>query len=127
MSEVVGVDAAPGMVEEFRKKLEANHKSNVSVKCGKITDLEEDIGKFDLVVSVLTFHHIDDIVALLTQLKPLLNEKGAVVGLDLLKEPHSLKFHNAHAHKHGGLYLYLPVLYNICLFRLKVSISDGCI
>jgi len=63
-----------------------------------------DNRKFDLIVSVMTFHHIGDVQAAISLLASLLKPSGKLFIFDLMKSDISNLFHSHHAHQHAGVH-----------------------
>mmetsp|Transcript_26482 Transcript_26482/g.74015 ORF Transcript_26482/g.74015 Transcript_26482/m.74015 type:complete len:226 (+) Transcript_26482:158-835(+) len=105
---VVGVDAAEGMVSEFEKKLDQlKSVDNVVAEWATISSFsarEAEQGRYDVVLSVFTFHHVEDRKAVLQEVRRLLKPNGYALIVDLLETPNSMLFHSSHAHKHGGVH-----------------------
>jgi 2-polyprenyl-3-methyl-5-hydroxy-6-metoxy-1,4-benzoquinol methylase len=81
--ELVGIDTSSGMLEVFNKKTEGDdrfrsHNINLEEK-----ELNE---KFDLIISSMAFHHLNDPKAVLTKLKKNLNPDGKIIIVDLDEE-----------------------------------------
>jgi len=83
---VTGVDSSRGMLEVLHRKIEANRIGNVTA-CR--LDLERgDVleGHYDLVVTTMTLHHVQDIPPLLDQFVKILKPGGRVCIADLDSE-----------------------------------------
>jgi 2-polyprenyl-3-methyl-5-hydroxy-6-metoxy-1,4-benzoquinol methylase len=81
---IVGVDTSEGMLEVFDNKF-----SNFDNITRKNINLEDGKGlecKFDLIVSSMVFHHLNDPNKTLSILKEHLNENGKIAIVDLDKE-----------------------------------------
>lgn len=77
---LVGVDVSQGMLDVFNQKAKAyDFISTVNV------DLEKDNlnDTFDLIVTSMAFHHLDDPKVILQKLSGMLNENGMIVVVDL--------------------------------------------
>ena len=92
---LVGIDTSEGMLEVFNKKTEG-HENIESL----LIDLETEnyTNKFDLIVSSMTFHHLNNPKEMLTKLKSMLKPKGRIGIVDLDKEDGSFHPDN---HKMG--------------------------
>lgn len=80
---ILGIDTSEGMLAVFDEKVkEHNHISS------KLINLEkEDLDKkFDLVVSSMTFHHLDEPQKAIQKLSKMLNPGGKLAIVDLEKE-----------------------------------------
>ncbi len=97
---LVGIDTSEGMLDVFIKKTaDANHITSILV------DLEkEDCDQtFDLIVSSMAFHHLNNPQKLLGKLKTMLKPGGKIAIVDLDKEDGSFHPDNdAMGVKHFG-------------------------
>ncbi len=91
IKEVIGVDSSLKMVEVFNKKAKDNNIENAKAYH---FDLEKEKLKedFDLIVSSMVFHHIEDIEKILKSLYYHLKDSGYIAIADLVKEDGS--FHD---------------------------------
>jgi tRNA (cmo5U34)-methyltransferase len=91
---LVGVDTSKGMLEVFDTKTQGH--SNIS---SKLVDLENESmeGEFDLIVSSMAFHHLDDPAKMVHTLKSLLSENGSMAIVDLEKEDGTFHGNNEEA------------------------------
>lgn len=83
---VTGVDSSKGMLEVLQGKAERAGLDNVT---GLAADLDEDksvAGRYHLVVSSMTLHHIQDVPRLLGRLRRSLHPGGYIALADLDKE-----------------------------------------
>lgn len=82
---VTCADNAPGMLETLEAKVQANGIENIKTLYVDITSGARLDGRFDLVVSNMAFHHIEDIDGLLAQFADVLVKGGhaCVADLDL--------------------------------------------
>lgn len=83
--EILGIDTSSGMLAVFEEKAKdfpGAHSINI--------DLEKEElkieSKFDLIVSSMAFHHLNEPALLLKKLKPLLSANGKIAIIDLDKE-----------------------------------------
>ncbi|EFN54882.1 hypothetical protein CHLNCDRAFT_134986 [Chlorella variabilis] len=109
---LVGVDTSPGMIAAFQRKAEARGDGKLRCVLAELTGPESltsstpaDGGaavpeQYDLAISLMTFHHIQDIAGTLRLLKHHLKPGGSVAIFDLLATPASIRFHSP-AHSHG--------------------------
>lgn len=79
---VIGIDISESLLS-IAKKTRSSSKS--SFICMDAQHLGLNL-KFDLIVSQNTFHHIEDIPALLTQLKKYLTPKGKIILTDVTSD-----------------------------------------
>jgi len=101
LAHVTMADSSDGMLEVLRRKLAAGAAGNATAL--KL-DLEHDPlppGRFDLVCSLLTLHHVHDLDRVLGQLRAALGEGGTLCVADLDAEDGSFHGHSADAH-HGA-------------------------
>jgi len=80
---VTGVDSSPGMLDVFRRKIVEGHLKNVNTL---YLDPEKDgilTGRFHVIVSSMTLHHIRQIEPLLEQFHHVLYPGGQVCIADL--------------------------------------------
>jgi cyclopropane fatty-acyl-phospholipid synthase-like methyltransferase len=88
---VTGVDSSTGMIDIFNTKIIRESIVNVTTKCIDIDKGELLDGRYDLVVSSMTFHHIKNIPELLKHLFSVLAVSGTICIADLDLE--NGKFH----------------------------------
>lgn len=92
LGSIVGLDSSQGMLERLNRKIQELKYINVRTEqC----DLEKGAlpsGKFHLITSAMTLHHIPDIVPVLKSLRVLLNPGGWIALADLESEDGS--FHD---------------------------------
>jgi predicted TPR repeat methyltransferase len=94
------VDTSAGMLDVMRAKVEAG-----TIPDARIWDLDLVSGsvpdeRFDLVVTVMTLHHIDDLRPVLAAFRDLLDQGGHLCIADLEAEDGS--FHTDDFHGHNG-------------------------
>jgi 2-polyprenyl-3-methyl-5-hydroxy-6-metoxy-1,4-benzoquinol methylase len=82
---VTGVDSSQGMINVFRAKIADRHLSNAHARFLDIDRGDTVPGRYHLIVSSMTFHHVCDIARLLERLRGALHPSGylAVADLDL--------------------------------------------
>ncbi|MFI5330217.1 MAG: class I SAM-dependent DNA methyltransferase [Desulfobaccales bacterium] len=91
---ITGVDSSPGMLAVFRDKVQKQGLTNVRPQ---LVDLEQGgrvAGRFQLLVSSMTMHHVEDTAALLRGWFELLLPGGRLAVADLDTEDGS--FHSDH-------------------------------
>ena len=91
---ITGVDSSPGMLAVFRDKVQKQGLTNVHPQ---LVDLEQGgrvAGRFHLLVSSMTMHHVEDTAALLREWFELLLPGGRLAVADLDTEDGS--FHSDH-------------------------------
>ncbi len=92
---ITGVDTSAKMVEEFNKKSNTPH-----IKAYQ-TRLEDLPNSFDLILSSMTFHHIEDIDTLIQNLAKKLRPKGFICVADLVREDGSFHSDTTGVHHFG--------------------------
>lgn len=104
LSDAVGpvtmADTSTGMLDVMRAKVEAG-----TIPDARVWDLDLATGsvpdeRFDLIVTVMTLHHIDDLARVLAAFRELLEESGHLCVVDLDAEDGS--FHTDDFHGHHG-------------------------
>ncbi|MCR8850332.1 class I SAM-dependent methyltransferase [Rossellomorea sp. SC111] len=75
-SAVVGVDISEKMIS---RALVENNDENIKYVCSPIEDLSYPIEPFDLIVSSLAIHYIEDYESLIRKLHTLLNPNGILI------------------------------------------------
>ncbi len=96
VGEMVLADPSAGMLEVVNEKLAADSPSNVSgLRFDLLADPPPAGPPFDLVVSLLVLHHLDDTLAALSAILGLLRSGGRLALADLDAEDGS--FHDADA------------------------------
>lgn len=93
-------DTSTGMREVMRAKIAAGALPDAEVWDLDLATQPVPDERFDLIVTVLTLHHIDDIDAVLAAFATLLSENGTLCIVDLDKEDGS--FHGEGFHGHSG-------------------------
>jgi len=87
---IIAVDTSRSMLDKLASKPEL--KDKVEIRCGDILDEPLDM-RFDLIMSAMTMHHVEDTARLIEKLAEHLNDSGMVALADLDKEDGS--FHPA--------------------------------
>jgi len=93
-------DTSTGMREVMRAKIAAGALPDAELWDVDLATQPAPDDRFDLIVTVLTLHHIDDIDAVLAAFATLLSENGTLCVVDLDKEDGS--FHGEGFHGHSG-------------------------
>lgn len=75
-SKVVGVDISKNMIE---KAIAENHHEKLEFICMPIEDIEFQNQKFDIIVSSLAIHYVDDYSKLIAKISSLLNGGGEFI------------------------------------------------
>ena len=91
VKEITGVDTSKGMIDVFEKKIKEGKVENI--RCFNLDIYKDKLPeKYDLIVSSMVFHHIEDINQILKILYSYLHEGGYIAIADLVKEDGS--FHD---------------------------------
>lgn len=82
---ITAVDGSVGMIEELQKKIFENGILNITTQC---FDLEHELRllsgkKFDLIMSMMVLHHLEDPEKIIGELWGLLKDDGVVCLIDL--------------------------------------------
>jgi ubiquinone/menaquinone biosynthesis C-methylase UbiE len=97
---IIGADSSAGMLERLNSKLRTSGISNV---CTTLCDASKGVfpaGKYHIITSAMTLHHVEEIAPLLKSLKNLLHPGGIIALADLEAEDGSFHedptgvFHN---------------------------------
>ena len=98
---IVGIDLSKGMLEVFKQKIKEKDLKNITIKQQDIFKEDLEQKDFDLIITSMTFHHIENIKSALEKLKKYLKEEGYIVIIDLDKEDGT--FHSSNLDvKHFG-------------------------
>jgi ubiquinone/menaquinone biosynthesis C-methylase UbiE len=92
---IIGADSSPGMLSVLKNKIKAQGLTNVRTQ---LVDFEKGgriDGKFHLIASSMTLHHVPDTVALFRQWHGLLLPGGVLAAADLDTEDGSFHGNNA--------------------------------
>ena len=89
---VTGIDSSQGMLAVLEEKIREQHLTNVTARCMDLEKGELPDGKYDLIVSSMTFHHIRDVRQVLAILFSLLKPGGTLAIADL--DSDNGKFHD---------------------------------
>lgn len=99
VKKIVAVDNSPSMLLEFQSKCDAFVcETEVIEKDLSIESLERS---FDGIISSMTIHHLEDIIALFAKLYAMLEDGGFIAIADLDSEDGSFHSDNAGVHHHG--------------------------
>ncbi len=99
VKKIVAVDNSPSMLLEFESKCnEFVCETEVIEKDLSVETLER---KFDGIISSMTIHHLEDIIALFSKLYAMLDEGGFIAIADLDAEDGSFHSDNTGVHHHG--------------------------
>lgn len=92
VASITGIDSSPGMLDILRAKVAEGKLTNVHSQLVDVEKGETVTGKFDLITSSMTLHHIVDPKALLQHLNAALVPGGILAIADL--EPDGGLFHD---------------------------------
>jgi ubiquinone/menaquinone biosynthesis C-methylase UbiE len=87
---ITGVDSSAGMLEVLNGKIDRQGHTNVTAR--RLDPGDDLSGAYDLIVSSMTFHHIQDVDALLAQFFLALKTPGWLCIADL--DPEQGEFHD---------------------------------
>ncbi|MDN5305279.1 MAG: hypothetical protein PWP46_2166 [Fusobacteriaceae bacterium] len=87
---LIGIDNSNDMLNILKEKIDLENIKNISL----YNSLEEVKENYDIVVSSMAFHHIEDIDNLIKNLKSKLNKNGQIFIFDLCKEDGSFHKNN---------------------------------
>ncbi len=97
---VCAADISDGMLEQIRKKIKSQNVNNIEALNFDITKSKPLDKKFDLIVSAMAMHHIEEPIAAITKLTALLKSGGWIAIADLYSEDGS--FHEQGNALHNG-------------------------
>jgi ubiquinone/menaquinone biosynthesis C-methylase UbiE len=100
------VDNSAGMLEVMRAKVAAGTIPDARVWELDLATAPVPDERFDLIVTVMTLHHIEDLAPVLTAFAELLEEGGHLCVVDLEAEGrsfHTDEFHGHHGFERAGL------------------------
>lgn len=83
---ITGVDSSPGMLDRLTAKIQQAGFSNVHTDLCEMTSGELPSGRYHLITSAMTLHHIEKIEPLLLSLKTLLHQGGWIALADFESE-----------------------------------------
>ena len=92
---ITGIDTSVKMVEIYNQKSSSNH---IRAYCKDIDEIDQ---KFDLIVSSMTFHHIENIQETIEKLRQKLKDDGKLCIADLAKEDGTFHSDNTGVHHFG--------------------------
>ena len=99
VKKIVALDNSPSMLGEFKAKCnEFVCETEIIEKDLSIETLDR---KFDGIISSMTIHHLEDIIALFTKLYDMLEKGGFIAIADLDTEDGSFHSDNTGVHHHG--------------------------
>ncbi|WP_457644425.1 class I SAM-dependent DNA methyltransferase [Persephonella sp.] len=99
--EIYAYDLSEGMLSVFSEKIKKKGIKNIKIFKEDILNKNKNHGDFDLVITSMTLHHIDDTYNAVKKLSDFLNIGGYLVIVDLEKEDGSFHSDNTDV-KHFG-------------------------
>ncbi len=99
--EIIALDLSEGMLNVFREKIKDQKIKNIRIYKKDIFTEGFNEKDFDLIITAMTFHHLDDPVEALGYLKRYLKEGRYIAIADLYKEDGSFHSDNTDV-KHFG-------------------------
>lgn len=101
VGDIVMMDSAEGMVETARKRIAASGRPGMRAQQHDLTRQALPPGEqYDLVISMMVLHHVDDVPSLLKRLFAATAEGGWIAVLDL--EPEQGEYHDPGFTGHNG-------------------------
>jgi len=88
---ITGVDSSQGMLEVLRAKVESRKLPNVHARHMDLDEGDVLDGRYDLIVSSMTFHHIREVGPLLSQFQKVCAPSGHICIADI--DPGAGRFH----------------------------------
>lgn len=85
-NELIGVDTSAGMLDVMNQKVDSSYKMKTLLLNLESEPLPPHFGTFDLIVSAMAFHHLQNPEDMIIKLKPALRDGGVLVIVDLDKE-----------------------------------------
>lgn len=90
-----GIDMTPAMLEQARKTQQEQGLTNVSWQQGDVYSLPFPPSQFSIVSSRFVFHHLQDPLAALKEMKRMCNRGGKIVVADMAPPPETAAALNA--------------------------------
>ncbi|KAA0257065.1 class I SAM-dependent methyltransferase [Deferribacter autotrophicus] len=84
--EIDMIDLSENMLSVLKEKLESLQLSNMNPKLVDILDENIPIDEYDMVITLMTFHHIEDLKGVLERLSSMLKPAGYLAIADLEEE-----------------------------------------
>lgn len=98
---ITAVDSSPGMLEVLREKANASARGNITILEADFATGPVPQDSFDLVISAMTLHHVDNVPALLETFFHLLKADGHLALADLDAEDGSFHAGGFGVRHHG--------------------------
>ncbi len=100
VNRLVLMDVSEGMIGVAARKAKQMGYKHVDARVYDLLTMPLPSERFDVIFTLLTLHHIDDIPAILNKFSTLLTTGGKLVIIDLYKEDGT--FHDGEFHGHHG-------------------------
>lgn len=101
VGEILLLDFSDGMVEAARRRIAESGRAGMRAERHDLTQAPlPATEQFDLVISMMVLHHVDDVPLLLTRLSAATTEDGWIAVLDL--EPEQGEYHDPEFTGHQG-------------------------
>ena len=84
-AEIVGVDHSPAMLDEARRKIAGQPLGRIDLRLGEMNHLPLPDSSVDCVVANMVLHHAADPLAVLTEIRRVLNTGGLLLVADLAR------------------------------------------
>jgi ubiquinone/menaquinone biosynthesis C-methylase UbiE len=121
---ITALDSSEGMLAVLREKARLSGIGNLEAVQADLTKGEQLEGVYDLVVSSMTLHHIQDIARLLAQFKAVLRPGGRIALADLDEEDGLFHADNTGVFHHGFKHEKLTVVLQEAGFS-EISFSSA--
>lgn len=82
---ITGVDISQGMIDGFKRKVEAQNIHHIETVCEELKPESLNGEKFDIIMCLQAYHHMEDCFQITKLLKSFLNPGGTLLVVDLLK------------------------------------------
>jgi len=99
VKKIVALDTSPSMLEEFKSKSDQFISETEAIKADILSYTPQS--KFDLIISSMTIHHIEDTPALFSKLYDITTDDGSIAIADLDSEDGSFHSEDTGVFHHG--------------------------
>ena len=86
LKSIAAFDTSQGMLDVLKKKVKAENIENIEIHCSSFPDESTTGHRYDFIYSAMTFHHIENIDALIKDISTHLANGGLFTLADLEKE-----------------------------------------
>lgn len=101
-SGILAVDISPGMLAEVRKKAGTLGLANIeTLQHDLAAQPMEGAGEFDVIITAMAMHHVQDVTTVLARFRPLLAPNGVLLVADLDQEDGSFHSDPTGVEHHG--------------------------